>query len=122
MEEKKLDISPFLYIAIMIETKTGLLDWEDFWNDDSDLKEEKDEETKIIDYTEVVPVKLTRSDWNWFVTLMTDSINKMELAVEKAGMDAQGFLTIDVLRTIRNEIAAQTGLDHVAGGDASEPT
>ena len=96
----------------MINTNTGLLDWEDFWNDDSDLENEEEvEETKILDYTEVVPVKLTRSDWNWFVTLMNDSINKMELAVEKAGMDTQGFMTIDVLRTIRNEIAAQTGLD-----------
>ena len=75
---------------------------------------------EILDYTEVVPVNLSRSDWNWFVTLMTDSINKMEKAVEVAGMDAQGFLTIDVLRTIRNEIASQTGLDHVTGGDASE--
>lgn len=75
---------------------------------------------KILDYTEVVPVKLTRSDWNWFVTLMTDSINKMELAVEKSGMDAQGFMTIDVLRKIRNEIATQTGLDHVSQGDASD--
>lgn len=95
----------------MIETNTGLLDWEDFWNDDSDLEEEKVEESKILDYTEVVPVHLTRSDWNWFVNLMNDSINKMELAVEKAGLDAEGFMTIDVLRTIRNEIAAQTGLD-----------
>ena len=66
---------------------------------------------EILDYTEQVPVTLTRNDWNWFVTLMTDSINKMELAVEKAGMDAQGFMTIDVLRTIRNEIARQSGLD-----------
>ncbi len=74
---------------------------------------------KILDYTERVPVTLTRSDWNWFVTLMTDSINKMELAVEKAGMDAQGFMTIDVLRTIRNEIAAQTGLEDATDGDAS---
>lgn len=75
---------------------------------------------EILDYTEQVPVTLTRSDWNWFVTLMTDSINKMELAVEKAGMDAQGFMTIDVLRTIRNEIATQTGLEHIIDGDASE--
>ena len=75
---------------------------------------------KILDYTEQVPVTLTRSDWNWFVTLMTDSINKMELAVEKAGMDAQGFMTIDVLRTIRNEIAAQTGLENATDGDASD--
>ena len=75
---------------------------------------------KILDYTERVPVTLTRSDWNWFVTLMTDSINKMELAVEKAGMDAQGFMTIDVLRTIRNEIAAQTGLESSTEGDASD--
>ena len=73
----------------------------------------------ILDYTEEVTVTLTRSDWNWFVTLMTDSINKMELAVEKAGMDAQGFMTIDVLRTIRNEIAAQTGLEDATDGDAS---
>jgi len=75
---------------------------------------------EILDYTEIVPVKLSRSDWNWFVTLMTDSIDKMELAVERAGMDAQGFMTIDVLRTIRNEIATQTGLDHVTGGDAGK--
>lgn len=77
---------------------------------------------EILDYTEQVPVTLTRSDWNWFVTLMTDSINKMELAVEKAGMDAQGFMTIDVLRTIRNEIARQTGLESSTEGDASDPS
>lgn len=73
---------------------------------------------EILDYTESVSVTLSRSDWNWFVTLMTDSINKMELAVEKAGMDAQGFMTIDVLRTIRNEIADQTGLSNYTEGDA----
>ena len=73
---------------------------------------------EILDYTESVSVTLSRSDWNWFVTLMTDSINKMELAVEKAGMDAQGFMTIDVLRTIRNEIADQTGLSNHTEGDA----
>jgi len=65
----------------------------------------------IIDYTEEVSVTLTRSDWNWFVTLMTDSVNKMEQAVAAAGMDAESFLSIDVLRTIRNEIAKQSGLD-----------
>ena len=69
------------------------------------------EETKIIDYTEEVSVTLTRSDWNWFVTLMTDSVNKMEQAVAAQGMDADSFLSIDVLRTIRNEIAKQSGLD-----------
>ena len=65
----------------------------------------------IIDSTEEVRVTLTRSDWNWFVTLMTDSVNKMEQAVSAAGMDAESFLSIDVLRTIRNEIAKQSGLD-----------
>ena len=67
----------------------------------------------IIDYTEEVSVTLTRSDWNWFVTLMTSSVNKMEQAVATAGMDADSFLSIDVLRTIRNEIATQSGLDHL---------
>ena len=66
---------------------------------------------EILDYTEEVTVTLTRSDWNWFVTLMTDSVNKMEQAVSAAGMDAESFLSIDVLRTIRNEIARQSGLD-----------
>ena len=65
----------------------------------------------ILDYTEQVSVTLTRSDWNWFVTLMTDSVNKMEQAVSAAGLDADGFLAIDTLRTIRNEIARQSGLD-----------
>ncbi len=67
---------------------------------------------EIIDYTEEVSVTLTRADWNWFVTLMTDSVNKMEQAVSAAGMDAESFLSIDVLRTIRDEIARQSGLDH----------
>jgi len=65
----------------------------------------------ILDYTEQVSVTLTRSDWNWFVTLMTDSVNKMEQAVSAAGLDADGFLAIDTLRTIRNEIARQSGLN-----------
>ena len=73
-----------------------------------------------LDYTEEVTVTLTRSDWNWFVTLMTDSVNKMEQAVSAAGLDADGFLAIDTLRTIRNEIARQSGLDHLTDGDASE--
>jgi len=75
---------------------------------------------EILDYTEEVSVTLTRSDWNWFVTLMTDSVNKMEQAVAAAGLDADGFLAIDTLRTIRNEIARQSGLDADSGGDASE--
>ena len=62
------------------------------------------------DYTKEVSVTLTRSDWQWFVTLMTDSVNKMEAAVNAAGMDAESFLAIDTLRTIRNEIAQQSGL------------
>ena len=73
---------------------------------------------EILDYSEDVTVTLTRSDWNWFVTLMTDSVNKMELAVEAAGLDAEGFLAIDTLRTIRNEIARQSGLDQFVEGDA----
>ena len=73
-----------------------------------------------LDYTEEVTVTLTRSDWNWFVTLMTDSVNKMELAVATAGLDAEGFLAIDTLRTIRNEIARQSGLEHVIEGNASD--
>ena len=77
-------------------------------------------DNKIQDYTEEVTVTLTRSDWNWFVTLMTDSVNKMEQAVSAAGLDADGFLAIDTLRTIRNEIARQSGLDHLTDGDASE--
>ena len=68
-------------------------------------------DNNIKDYTEEVTVTLTRSDWNWFVTLMTDSVNKMEQAVAAAGMDADSFLAIDTLRTIRNEIARQSGLD-----------
>lgn len=76
----------------------------------------------ILDYTESVTVTLTRSDWNWFVTLMTDSINKMELAVEKAGLDADGFIAIDTLKTIRNEIARQSGLDESIERDASQGT
>ena len=75
---------------------------------------------EILDYTEEVSVTLTRSDWNWFVTLMTDSVNKMEQAVAAAGLDADGFLAIDTLRTIRNEIARQSGLDADSSGDASE--
>jgi len=74
----------------------------------------------ILDYTEEVSVTLTRSDWNWFVTLMTDSVNKMEQAVAAQGMDAESFLSIDVLRTIRNEIATQSGLEQYIDGDASE--
>ena len=73
---------------------------------------------EILDYSEDVTVTLTRSDWNWFVTLMTDSVNKMELAVEAAGLDAEGFLAIDTLRTIRNEIARQSGLEQHIDGDA----
>ena len=68
-------------------------------------------DNEILDYTEEVSVTLTRSDWNWFVTLMSDSVNKMEAAVSAQGMDAESFLSIDVLRTIRNEIAKQSGLD-----------
>ena len=68
-------------------------------------------DNNITDYTEDVTVTLTRSDWNWFVTLMSDSVNKMEQAVAAAGMDADSFLAIDTLRTIRNEIARQSGLD-----------
>jgi len=68
-------------------------------------------DNNIKDYTEEVTVTLTRSDWNWFVTLMSDSVNKMEQAVSAAGMDADSFLAIDTLRTIRNEIARQSGLD-----------
>ena len=68
-------------------------------------------DNNIKDYTEEVTVTLTRSDWNWFVTLMSDSVNKMEQAVAAAGMDADSFLAIDTLRTIRNEIARQSGLD-----------
>lgn len=75
-------------------------------------------DNNILDYTEEVTVTLTRSDWNWFVTLMTDSVNKMELAVEAAGLDAEGFLAIETLRTIRNEIAAQSGLDPNSSRDA----
>ncbi len=66
---------------------------------------------EILDYTEEVSVTLTRSDWNWFVTLMNDSVKKMEQAVQAQGMDAESFLSIDVLRTIRNEIAQQSGLN-----------
>ena len=68
------------------------------------------DESDILDYTKEVSVTLTRSDWNWFVTLMSDSVNKMEAAVSSQGMDAESFLSIDVLRTIRNEIATQSGL------------
>jgi hypothetical protein len=75
---------------------------------DIDYGETKD--PLILDYTEEVSVTLTRSDWNWFVTLMSDSVNKMEAAVSAQGMDAESFLSIDVLRTIRNEIATQSGL------------
>ena len=75
---------------------------------------------KHLDYTEEVTVTLTRSDWNWFVTLMTDSVDKMEQAVAASGLDADGFIAIDTLRTIRNEIARQSGLEHVVEGDASE--
>ena len=77
---------------------------------------------KILDYSEDVTVTLTRSDWNWFVTLMTDSVNKMELAVEASGLDAEGFLAIDTLRTIRNEIARQSGLEQFVEGDADQST
>ena len=73
---------------------------------------------EILDYTEEVSVTLTRSDWNWFVTLMTDSVNKMELAVETAGRDSAEFLAIETLRTIRNEIARQSGLEQFVDGDA----
>lgn len=77
---------------------------------------------EILDYTEEVSVTLTRSDWNWFVTLMTDSVNKMELAVETAGKDSSEFLAIQTLRTIRNEIARQSGLEQFIEGDASQGT
>ena len=77
---------------------------------------------EIQDYTAEVSVTLTRSDWNWFVTLMTDSVNKMEQAVSAAGLDAEGFLAIDTLRTIRNEIARQSGLEQHIEGDAGEST
>ena len=68
---------------------------------------------EILDYTEEVSVTLTRNDWNWFVSLMSASVDKMEEAVSVAGMDAESFLSIDVLRKIRNEIATQSGLDHL---------
>jgi len=77
---------------------------------------------EILDYTEQVSVTLTRSDWNWFVTLMTDSVDKMEQAVAAAGLDADGFIAIDTLRTIRNEIARQSGLDSDSSGDAGGTT
>ena len=44
---------------------------------------------------------------------MSASVDKMEEAVSVAGMDAESFLSIDVLRKIRNEIATQSGLDHL---------
>ena len=72
---------------------------------------------EILDYTEEVSVTLTRSDWNWFVTLMSDSVKKMEQAVQAQGMDAESFLSIDVLRTIRNEIAKQSGLNQYIDWD-----
>ena len=75
---------------------------------------------EILDYTEEVSVTLSRSDWNWFVTLMSDSVDKMELAVAAAGLDADGLLAIDTLRTIRNEIARQSGLEQYIEGDAGE--
>ena len=77
-------------------------------------------DNEILDYTEEASVTLPRSDWNWFVTLMTDSVNKMEQAVSAAGMDAESFLAIDTLRTIRNEIARQSGLTQYIEGDAGE--
>ena len=75
---------------------------------------------EILDYTEEVSVTLSRSDWNWFVTLMSASVNKMEEAVSVSGMDAESFLSIDVLRKIRNEIARQSGLEQFIEGDASQ--
>ena len=75
---------------------------------------------EILDYTEEVSVTLSRSDWNWFVTLMTDSVDKMELAVAAAGKDSAEFLAIETLRTIRNEIARQSGLKQFIEGDASQ--
>ena len=75
---------------------------------------------EILDYTEEVSVTLSRSDWNWFVTLMTDSVDKMELAVAAAGKDSAEFLAIETLRTIRNEIARQSGLEQFTDGDASQ--
>lgn len=68
---------------------------------------------KNLDYTEDVTVKLSRADWQWFVVLMSDSINKMELAVEKAGLDTDDFLTVHTMRVIRDEIADQSGLTHL---------
>ena len=76
--------------------------------------------SQIADYTEEVTVTLTRSDWNWFVTLMTDSVDKMEVAVESAGKDPVEFLAIETLRTIRNEIARQSGLEQFIEGDARQ--
>ena len=75
---------------------------------------------KILDYSEEVTVTLTRSDWNWFVTLMSDSVDKMELAVAAAGKDSAEFLAIETLRTIRNEIARQSGLEQFIEGDARQ--
>ncbi len=73
----------------------------------------------IVDYTEDVTVTLSRSDWNWFVTLMTDSVNKMELAVETAGKDSAEFLAIE---TLRNEIANLSGLEQFIERDAGQST
>jgi len=70
-------------------------------------------EVTPTDFTEEVSVTLTRADWQWFVTLMGDSINKMELAVEKAGLDTDDFLTVHTMRVIRDEIANQSGLQHL---------
>ena len=77
---------------------------------EADIDYGNNNDPDILDYTKEVSVTLTRSDWNWFVTLMSDSVNKMEAAVSAQGMDAESFLSIDVLRTIRNEIATQSGL------------
>jgi hypothetical protein len=69
--------------------------------------------TEPIDFTEEVSVTLQRADWQWFVTVMTDSVNKMELAVANAGLDTEDFLAVHTMRVIRDEIANQAGLQHL---------
>lgn len=78
-------------------------------------------EVTPTDFSEEVSVTLTRADWQWFVTVMSDSVSKMELAVEKAGLETDDFLAVHTMKVIRDEIANQAGLQHLIPTPVSSP-
>ena len=66
--------------------------------------------SQIKDFSEIKRVELRLSDWSMWVTIMTDSVNKMKEAIKAAGKDPKDYHQVEILATIRDEIAQQVGL------------